>query len=121
MFRFVLGPEVFWFILYAAAALLGKLNQPPSRAMDDFIENLWFWIPVAGLLVFGLWWLPSVEKNWLLLRVWICGLIGGHLVLERALRSYSEQGPGIGTAYLVGLILQIILLAAGSVFVKIKF
>ncbi|MDX1912828.1 MAG: hypothetical protein SFV22_15155 [Saprospiraceae bacterium] len=68
-----------------------------------------------------MWWMPAVEKNGLLLRVWICGIIGGHFVIERALRAYSEQGPGIDMAYLTGMMLQFPLLVAGSVFVKIKF
>lgn len=119
--RYLIGPETFWLTLYATAVWIGKLNTPPTKAMDSFIENLWFWIPAVSVLVFGLWWVPSVEKNWLLLRVWICGLVGGHLVIERALRAYSEQGPGIGMGYLAGLMLEILVLIAGSIFVKIRF
>lgn len=121
MLRFLLGPEVFWFILYAAAALLGRLNQPPSTGLNDFVERIWFWLPAAGLLVFGLWCLPTVEKNWLLLRVWICGIFGWHFVLEQVFSDFNKSGPGGGTAYLVSFILQLIFLVAGSVFVKIKF
>ncbi|MBC7569934.1 MAG: hypothetical protein H7319_09405 [Spirosoma sp.] len=121
MTRFLPGPELFWLLLYAAASFLEKANTPPSNAVDDFIESLWFWIPVASLLIFGLWWIPSVEKNWLLLRVWIFGLLGGHLVLEKALSAYSTQGPGIGMGYLAGLILLLVFLVVGSIFIKIKF
>jgi hypothetical protein len=63
--KYLAGPELFWLILYAAAALLGRVNSPPSRAIDDFIDKLWILIPLASLLVFGLWWIPGVEKNWL--------------------------------------------------------
>jgi hypothetical protein len=121
MHRYLLGPEIFWLILYAAATGLHQANNPPTKALDAFIENLWFWIPVASLLVFGLWWLPATEKNWLLLRVWVCGLVGGHLVIERALQAYSQQGPGIGMGYIAGMMLQLVLLVAGSIVVKIKF
>ncbi|MFN0216098.1 MAG: hypothetical protein ACKVT2_17705 [Saprospiraceae bacterium] len=120
MTRFLLGPELFWLLLYAAAIFIGKANTPPSKGLDNFIENLWFWVPALSLLLFGLWWIPSVEKNWLLLRVWIIGLVGGHLVLEKALSAYSKQGPGIGMGYLAGLLLLILFLIAGSVFVKLK-
>lgn len=119
MMRFLL--QLFWLLLYTAAAFLGKANTPPSKAIDDVIEYLWVWIPATSLLLFGLWWVPSVEKNWLLLRVWIFGLLGGHLVLEKALSAYSKQGPGIGTGYLAGLILLFVFLVAGSIFIKIKF
>ncbi|MCC7466420.1 MAG: hypothetical protein IT261_09135 [Saprospiraceae bacterium] len=119
MMRFLLGPELFWLLMYLAASLLGKANQPPTKGLDDFIESLWFWIPAASLLVFGLWWLPGVEKNWLLLRVWVAGVVGGHLVLEKAMSAYSTQGPGIGMGYLAGLMLLLFLLVVGSVVVKI--
>jgi len=62
-----------------------------------------------------------VEKDWLLLRVWVVGLVGGHFVIERALSAYSTQGPGIGMAYLGSLMLEFAVLIVGSVFVKIKF
>lgn len=121
MMRYLLGPELFWLLLYLAAILLGKANTPPSKDIDHIIEYLWFWIPVISLLVFGLWWLPASEKNGLLLRVWIFGLIGGHLVLEKALSAYSNQGPGIGMGYLAGLMLIFIFLILGSILVSIKF
>lgn len=121
MTRYLLGPELFWLLLYVAAIFIGKANTPPTKAVDDFIEYLWFWIPVLSVFVFALWWIPLVEKNWLLLRVWILGLIGGHFVLEKALSAFSKQGPGIGTAYLCGLIFIFVLLVIGSIVVKIKF
>lgn len=62
-----------------------------------------------------------VEKRWLLLRVWIACIVGGHFVLEKIMGAYSEQGPGIGTAYLVGMILQVFLLIVGTVIILIKF
>jgi hypothetical protein len=121
MTRYLLGPELFWGLLYFAATLLAKANNPPVKSIDNIIEYLWFWIPVVSILVFGLWWIPSAEKNWLLLRVWIFGLLGGHLVLEKALSAYSTQGPGVGMGYLAGLIFVFVGLVAGTIFIKIWF
>ncbi len=121
MTRYLLGPELFWLLMYLAASLVAKANHPPTKGMDHFIESLWFWIPAVSMLVFALWWLPAVEKDWLLLRVWVFGLLGGHFVLEKALSAHSKQGPGIGMGYLAGLILLFIGLVAGSVFIKIWF
>ena len=115
------GPELFWLLLYAIAKLLSKINTAPKYPLDDFIDVLWFWIPAVSLLVFGLWWIPSVEKNWLLLRVWIVGIIGGHFVIEKAISAYSQQGPGSGMGYLAGMILLFVFLVVGSVFIKIRF
>ncbi len=121
MIRLLLGPELFWMVLYAAAAFLEKANTPPSKSIDNVIEYLWFWIPVASLLIFGLWWIPLVEKDWLLLRVWVLGIVGGHFVLEKALGAYSNQGPGVGMGYLAGILFIFVFLVIGSIFVKIRF
>jgi hypothetical protein len=107
--------------LYLAANLLARANQPPTKHINNIIEDLWLWISAVSLLVFTLWWLPSVEKNGLLLRVWVFGLLGGHLVLEKALSAYSTQGPGIGMGYLSGLIFIFVGLVAGTIFIKIWF
>jgi hypothetical protein len=121
MLRYILGPELFWLLMYFAATIISRMNHPATKAMDDFIEKCWFWIPVVSLLVFSLWWIPEVEKKWLLLRVIVFGIIGGHLVLEKTLSAYSNQGPGIGMGYLAGIMLHIFLLVAGSIFVVIRF
>lgn len=119
--RLLLGPELIWLLLYGAAILVAKANVSPAYSLNSFIENCWFWIPVMAGLTFALWWIPGVEKNWLMLRVWVAGLAGGLLALEKVMKGYSEQGPGIGTAYIMGMIFLFIVLAAGSIFVKIKF
>ncbi len=121
MTRFLLGPELFWLLLYAAATLLGKFNKAPKFPIDDFIGTLWFWIPAVSVLVFGLWWIPLVEKNWLLLRVWIFGLIGGHFVIEKAFGAYSQPGPGSGMGWIGGMIFLFFFLVVGSIFIKIRF
>lgn len=116
--RYLFGPEILWLIFYGIAALVAKANVPPSKSRDKFIENCWFWVPLMALLMFALWWLPPVEKRWLLLRMWIAGLIGGYYVLDRVMRAYSEQGPGIGTAYIMGMIFVFVALVAGSVAIR---
>lgn len=121
MTRYLIGPELFWLLMYAAAALLGKMNTAPKFPLNDFIDTLWFWLPAVSLLVFGLWWIPSVEKNWLLLRVWIVGIVGGHFVVEKAINAYSTQGPGTGMGYLAGMLFLFVFLVVGSIFVKIRF
>lgn len=119
--KYVLGPELFWIVLYSLASILKQINTPPGNPLDSFIESLWFWIPVVSFLLFYLWKIPAVEKKGLLTRTWISGIIGGHLVIEKALTAYSEQGPGIGMGYLAGIMLLFCLLIVGTIIVKLFF
>ncbi len=119
---YLLGPELLWIILYALVVLLIKASGAPIKSMDDHWVRLAYLVPfVAVPLTFALYYVPIVERNWLLLRVLVACLFGSHYVLDRGLKANTEQGPGIGTAYIMGMILTIIVMIAGSVFVKIKF
>ena len=71
--RFIIGPELFWLILYIIATIIAKDNAPPTKAMDDFIESSWYWIPLISTLIFALWYIPVVEKK----RVIASGLDSG--------------------------------------------
>lgn len=119
--KFLLGPELLWGLLYALVTLLAKSNVPPAFALDKQLENLYLYVPLSALLTFSLWLFPGVEKQWLLLRVWITCVVVGHFALSKGLGAYSEQGPGIGTAYIMGLILLLVALSVGSLLVGIRF
>ena len=117
--KILLGPEVYWIILYIFSILLSIANKKPAYTYNAIVENAWFYVPLLSIIVFGLFWVPFVEKNWLLARIWVTGIIMGHFVLEKMLSAYSSQGPGIGMGYLAGMLLLFILLVVGSVFVKL--
>lgn len=119
--RYLIGPELLWLVVYAIATLVAKANVPPSKTLDNFIENCWLYIPLLAGLTFALWWIPPAGKNGLLLRVWIACLVGGLMSLDKVMGAYSQQGPGIGTAYILGAIVLFVVLIAGSVFVRIRF
>lgn len=53
--------------------------------------------------------------------MWLVGIIAGHYAMEKGMSAYSEQGPGIGTAYIVGMMLVFLVLVAGTIFVLIRF
>lgn len=119
--RYLIGPELLWLLIYGGANLVAKANTPHSKAINDFIQTCWFWIPVLSLLTFALWWAPVVEKRWLLLRVWAACVVGCHYSLEKVIGASSTQGPGAGMAWLVGMMLLFVILVVGSIVVKIKF
>jgi len=115
------GPELCWIIFYLLLLLGIKISGAPAKNLDGYWVNLAYLVPLVAVpLTFALFWVPGVERNWLLLRVLIVGLLGAHYVLERGLKAHTEQGPGVGTAYLMGMIFTIIVLIIGGIFVKIK-
>jgi hypothetical protein len=119
--KILLGPELWWLILYALSYLLALANKKYNFVYDGIIENVWFYVPLLSALVFGLYWIPFLEKNWLLLRIWMSGIIMGHFVLETTMKAYSSQGPGIGMGYLAGMLFLFFVLVVGSIVVKLVF
>lgn len=118
----LIGPELLWLIFYLVVLVIIKMTSSPIKSMDNFWVSTAYIIPLILIpLTFLLYYVPGVIRDWMLLRIWIVGIIGGHLVLNRSLLAHSEQGPGVGTAYMMGMAFMIFTLIAGSIWAKIKF
>ena len=122
LLNFLLGPELLWIIFYLLVTIIIKATHSPIKSMDSFWVNMAFIVPLVLIpLTFGLYFIPGVIHKWLLLRIWVVGIIGGHYVLNRSLEVHSEGGPGVGTAYIMGMGMVFFALIAGSIFALIKF
>lgn len=120
--NYLIGPELLWMLFYMIAVLIIKTTHSPIKSMDNFWVNTAFIIPLVLIpLTFALYYIPGVIRPWLLLRIWIVGIIGGHMVLNKSLQAHSEQGPGVGTAYIMGMGIVFIMLILGSIFAKLRF
>ena len=119
--RYFLGPELIWLLLYGIMVLPVKMHWVISKRMDNFLETFWFWMPVFAFFTFALWWIPAVEKNGLLLRVWITCFVGGLYLFEKIMDTYGKTGPGVGTAWMACGMFIVIALIVGTVVVKLKF
>ncbi len=118
----LIGPELLWCFFYLVVLIIIKMTSSPIKSMDEFWVSTAYIIPLILIpLTFLLYYVPGITRDWLLLRIWIVGIIGGHFVLNRSLLAHSEQGPGVGTAYMMGMGFMIFTLIAGSVWAKIKF
>ena len=121
MLHFITGPELLWIIYYVLVLLIIRFTNSPTKSMDSFWISLAYIVPLILLpLTFISYYLPGA-KNLLLLRLWITGLVGGHFVLQTALYAHSEQGPGVGTAYMMGMGFAIFALIACTIWAVIKF
>ena len=119
--HFLVGPELFWVVYYIAVIVIIRATHSPLKSMDSFWLSMPYIIPLILLpLTFLSYYLPGA-KNLLLLRLWIVGILGCHFVLNKALLAHSEQGPGVGTAYMMGLILAFIALVGCTIWAVIKF
>ena len=120
--NFLIGPELLWTLFYFIVILIIKSLNSPVKTMDSFWVNTAFIVPLILIpLTFGLYYVPGVIRPWLLLRIWIVGIVGGHYVLSKSLSAHSEQGPGVGTAYIMGMGIILFVLIACSIFAVIKF
>ncbi len=121
LIRLLLGPELLWLVFFMLTALAVKWTGAPEKKVDSIWVSLAYIVPFVGVpLTFTLYFIPGVERNWLLLRIWLACLIGGHYVLNKGLGAHSEQGPGVGTAYIMGLIFVLVVLFGGSIWYWIK-
>jgi len=118
--HFLLGPEIQWLLFYLVVTLTIKPIVTQPKAVDYFMQTCWFWVPLFVLLSFALWWFPMVEKDWLLLRVWVAGILGGHFVLEKTISMNQTQNSGTGMGYLAGMLFLIVFLIGGSVVLAVK-
>lgn len=117
----LVGPELLWLLLALSARLVIKWSGAPSKSLDEWWIRLTYLVPFTGApLTFGLYYCPLVDQRWLLFRIWASCLVGGNYVLTRALRAHSEQGPGVGTAYIMGMSLMFVVLVVGSLILIIR-
>ncbi len=120
--NFLIGPELLWIFFYMIVLLVIRMTNSPIKTMDSFWVNTAFMIPLVLIpLTFLIYFIPGSIHKWMLLRIWLVGIIGGHYVLNKSLQAHSEQGPGVGTAYIMGIGLVFIMLVAGTIFALIKF
>lgn len=111
-FSIFLGPELFWIIAFLVVRSIANANTPPTKSIDEMLVNLAYIVPLVLIpLTFALFFIPFVEKKWLIWRIAIVCFFGAHFVLERGLAGHSEQGPGVGTAYILGMGLSLVIIA----------
>jgi len=120
--QLIAGPELVWALCYLLVLLIIRMTGSPVKSMDSFWENTIYIVPLVVVpLTFFTYGFAHPAKGWFILRLWIAGLVGGHLVLNKCLTTYTEQGPGIGMGYLVGMILLCVVLLIGMVVALLRW
>lgn len=119
--NFLVGPELLWLLLALATRLLIHLSGAPRPRLDTFWLRMNYIVPFLFIpLTFALHYCPLVSPHWLLLRIWAASIVGSNYVLTKSLEAHSEKGPGVGTAYIMGMTFVFVVLLAGSLYVIFK-
>jgi hypothetical protein len=113
MSQYWLSPEGCWATLLLLFRLLISWNILPSKVGEGVILSSWAWVPLFALATLGCYFFPFAIKKMFLTRAFFAGVICGHFLLDMLTSAYPDQGPGIGTTYLVGIIFILAALLVG--------
>lgn len=99
-----------------------KINEFPFGIKNNIWINICYIYPFILIpLTFAIYYFDPSPRSFLLIRIWLVAMIGGHLILEKALETHTAQDPGVGTAYIMGMIYGFIILGLLSVIKFLKF
>lgn len=116
--KLLIGPEILWAFFYLITLAWSSPAIAASPARNDRALRFVWIVPLILLPLSWLpYWTPWALKSWFGARLWLSGLIGGHFVLERGLSVHSEQGPGVGSAYIVGILFLLLIISVLSILV----
>lgn len=119
--RYLIGPETIWFLAFIGIKYFGKYNISIQGKYNDMLETMVYWLPLLIIIAcMGIFYIPVVPKGYLLLRIFIASIIGGHYVFTYCASSHTVGGPGAGMIYIVGLCFTLVFLLIASV-VKLFF
>ena len=90
---------------YVAAVFLVGANTPPSKAIDDFVDTLWFWIPLLAAFKVPFhhfaWPIATSSENAVRTQIWTALIamlvlkflqIGGRTSSKRGAGSLAHAG-----------------------------
>jgi len=107
----LLGPELFWMLVYSLCWGLARLNIPPTVAGNNWVERV-VWIlpllavPAAFAWSFGLA-APGASRVWLALRLVLDTLVGLKAclyVLIEAIDYQHSRNSGLLGFWILGLL-----------------
>lgn len=76
----LLGPELYWVLVYAVAAWFTRQNVPPTEAGSRFLEKLGWVIPLVAVPASFLFYALPTPPKWLIPRLFLAALIGVNVV-----------------------------------------
>ena len=121
--RRLLGPELYWLVVYGATRLLAVLNRPATDTGNRLLEQLGCWllpllsVPLSFWLFFGPHSLSS-SRGWTLARLGFATLVGLNACLVHlvgAIDYRDSRNSGLLGVWALGAGLGTVLFCAGVV------
>ena len=104
--RLLLGPELYWVLVYLGAVLFARQNLPPTEAGSRYLEKISMLLPLVAVpLSFAMFWLPT-RPRWLIARFALAMLVGLILVVIRLVNAidYGDgRNSGVFGVFALGL------------------
>jgi len=80
LLRNLLGPELYWVIVYGITVWFTRQNVPPTEAGSRFLEKLGWLIPLIAVpLSFFLYAIPD-RPRWLTTRILLAAIVGVNVI-----------------------------------------
>ena len=116
--RPLLGPELYWVLVYLVAVLFARQNLPPTEAGSRHLEKISMLLPLVAVpLSFAVFWLPT-RPRWLIARFALAMLVGLILVLIRLVNGidYADgRNAGVFGVFALGLAVGLLALIASLI------
>lgn len=78
--RHLIGPELYWVLVYAIAAWLTRQNVPPTETGSRFLERLGWLMPLIAVPTSFLFFALPTPPRWLTPRLVLAAMVGVNVV-----------------------------------------
>jgi hypothetical protein len=120
----LLGPELYWALVYAASHLFAARNYPPTPEGNAMLETMWWLFPLIAVpLSYAIYLAQNAASWWLLLRINIASIVGLTLCLHTitsAIDYHDGRNAGVFAGFALGLGLGLLVLAVCDVVAAIR-
>jgi hypothetical protein len=118
MMRLLIGPELYWVLVYLVTAWFTRRNLPPTEAGSRFLEKLGWLIPIIAVPAsFFFYALPSPPR-WLTLRLLLAAAIGVNVISFKLISGINygdSRNSGVLGVWVYSILAGIVGYAGGLI------
>lgn len=123
----LLGPELFWLLVYAVTVALARFNLPPTEAGNGWMEHLGWLLPLVAVPAGFVWTfgfrLPGQSRGWLAARLTLATLVGVNVCLFHLIDAidYGDtRNSGVLGVWIIGLLAGLVAFAVSAVVLAVR-